>query len=121
MIAGALRWPGPRPELAERLRLFGHFVGSLDLDRTSYALDGTTATMAGECTPAGCLTVAPFKTSGSVRRGLRDERVAPLVAPHEVGRSVGAPGLPVGAREAPGDVTASVPSNSGPTRRCDRR
>jgi hypothetical protein len=44
----ALRAAGPRPELADRLRLFGQFVGSWELERTSYAPDGTTATVPGE-------------------------------------------------------------------------
>jgi hypothetical protein len=44
----ALRSPGPHPQLADRLQLFGQFVGSWDLERTSYDADGTTATVPGE-------------------------------------------------------------------------
>ena len=67
-MVAALQSPGPRPELAEHLQLFGQFVGSWDLDRTSYAPDGTTATVPGEWHFGWVLTVAPFKTSGSVPR-----------------------------------------------------
>lgn len=44
----ALRACGPHPDVADHLQLFGQFVGSWDLERTSYAADGTTATVAGE-------------------------------------------------------------------------
>ena len=76
-MVAALQSPGPRPELAEHLQLFGQFVGSWDLDRTSYAPDGTTATVPGEMALRMGVTVAPFKTSGSVPRGLRDEPITP--------------------------------------------
>jgi hypothetical protein len=38
----ALRATGPRPDLADKLQLFGQFVGSWDLDRTSFAPVGQT-------------------------------------------------------------------------------
>jgi hypothetical protein len=77
MIA-ALQSPGPRPELAEHLQLFGQFVGSWDLDRTSYAPDGRTATVPGEWHFGWVLD------GGAVQdvwicppRGLRDEPITP--------------------------------------------
>jgi hypothetical protein len=47
-MLSALGASGPHPDLADKLELFGQFVGSWDLDRTSYAPDGTTATVPGE-------------------------------------------------------------------------
>jgi hypothetical protein len=44
----ALGADGPYPPLASELALFGQFVGSWDLERTSHAPDGTTATVPGE-------------------------------------------------------------------------
>jgi GNAT superfamily N-acetyltransferase len=40
--------PGPDPTLAERLRLFGQFVGSWDLEVTWHHDDGTTTVEPGE-------------------------------------------------------------------------
>ncbi len=44
----ALRASGPHPDLADRLMLFGQFVGAWDIDVTNYGLDGTKAEAAGE-------------------------------------------------------------------------
>jgi hypothetical protein len=44
----ALRAAVPRPELADRLALFGRFVGSWDVERTGHAADGTSVTVPGE-------------------------------------------------------------------------
>jgi hypothetical protein len=44
----ALRAAVPRPELADRLALFGRFVGSWDVERTGHAADGTSFTVLGE-------------------------------------------------------------------------
>jgi hypothetical protein len=40
--------PGPAPEWAEKLQLFGQFVGSWDADWTGYNEDGSTQTVVGE-------------------------------------------------------------------------
>jgi hypothetical protein len=39
---------GPYPPLAEKLMLFGQFVGSWDLENTSHGADGTVSTVQGE-------------------------------------------------------------------------
>ena len=39
---------GPLPEHAEKMMLFGQFVGSWDLDMTSYTADGSTEAFLGE-------------------------------------------------------------------------
>jgi hypothetical protein len=47
-MLAALGAPGPHPDLVDKLQLFGQFIGSWDLDRTSYAAGGTSATVPGE-------------------------------------------------------------------------
>ncbi len=47
-MSDALRASGPHPDLADRLMLFGQFVGSWDVDVTNYGLDGTKAEIPGE-------------------------------------------------------------------------
>ncbi|HEX3196877.1 MAG TPA: hypothetical protein VHR39_04905 [Propionibacteriaceae bacterium] len=77
MIA-ALQSPGPRPELAEHLQLFGQFVGSWDLERTSYAPDGTTATVPGEWHFGWVLDGRAVQDVWICPpRGLRDEPITP--------------------------------------------
>ncbi len=44
----ALRASGPHPALADRLMLFGQFVGAWDVDVTNYGPDGTPAQAPGE-------------------------------------------------------------------------
>lgn len=44
----ALRASGPHPDLAEKLMLFGQFVGAWDVDVTTIAPDGTRKALAGE-------------------------------------------------------------------------
>ncbi len=44
----ALRADSPRPELADRLMLFGQFVGAWDVDITNIRPDGTKVEVAGE-------------------------------------------------------------------------
>jgi hypothetical protein len=39
---------GPAPELADRLMLFGQFVGAWDLDVVNHAADGSTEELSGE-------------------------------------------------------------------------
>jgi hypothetical protein len=74
----ALRAAGPRPELAGKLALFGQFVGSWELDRTSYAPDGTTATVPGEWHFGWALEGRAVQDVWICpARGQRDEPVAP--------------------------------------------
>ncbi len=44
----ALRASGPHPDLADRLMLFGQFVGAWEVDITNYGSDGTTTRVPGE-------------------------------------------------------------------------
>ncbi len=47
-IIDVLRAPGPHPDLADRLMLFGQFVGAWDVDITNHGPDGTTTQASGE-------------------------------------------------------------------------
>ncbi|MBA2285280.1 MAG: hypothetical protein H0W02_07355 [Ktedonobacteraceae bacterium] len=44
----ALQAPGPHPDMAENLMLFGQFVGAWDVDVTNIAADGTRKELKGE-------------------------------------------------------------------------
>jgi hypothetical protein len=44
----ALQAPGPHPEMAEDLKLFGQFVGAWDVDITNIKADGTREEIKGE-------------------------------------------------------------------------
>ena len=77
-MVDALRAAGPHPELADRLQLFGQFVGSWGLERTSYAIDGTTATVRGEWHFGWALEGRAIQDVWICpARGLRDEPIAP--------------------------------------------
>lgn len=47
-LIDVLHATGPRPELAERLMLFGQFVGAWDVAIANFRADGTAAEVAGE-------------------------------------------------------------------------
>lgn len=47
-LLAAFAADGPDPALADRLKLFGRFVGSWDLVVVNYASDGTSTTLEGE-------------------------------------------------------------------------
>lgn len=44
----ALRASGPHPDLADRLMIFGQFVGAWEVDITNYGPDGTATRVPGE-------------------------------------------------------------------------
>lgn len=78
-MLAALAAPGPHPDLAEHLHLFGQFVGSWDVDITYYRPDGSRQALEGEWHFGWVLE----------GRAIQDVWIAPRRALRRAGRELG--------------------------------